>query len=472
MAIDLDIEICENCDEETSYRVVFDQAAKGAFGEIKPVVQDGRIIYDVSCGDPEKVSFESMRDLGAILVRAGEGKDVMVVDALALHVLNDKSPGYRSAIFEGAYLAAYKFEKYKSESKKVSKKPLEKLIVKLAPGGATKFEPALRRAKAVIEGVYLARDLVNEPPSKMTPTAFAEVARTVAEANGLEIRVWNEDDAKRERLGGLLGVAQGSVEPPRLIRLHYTPATTSGETKRVALVGKGITFDSGGLSIKSASGMMTMKTDMSGAAAVLSAMASLASLGSPFEVYGYMALTENMPSGSAQKPGDILTTRLGKTIEVLNTDAEGRLVLADALTLAVEDGAEEILDIATLTGACVVALGVEIAGILGNNDELVGRVIRAGADAGESLWHLPLPEKYKKHIESEVADMKNIGAVGQAGTLSAGLLLKEFIGDVPWVHLDIAGPARSDVDSGCFSKGGTGFGVRTICEWLTEGSWA
>jgi leucyl aminopeptidase len=302
----------------------------------------------------------------------------------------------------------------------------------------------------------------------MTPRHLEAVARQVAEDNGLTINVMDEIAIANEGLGGLAGVAAGSDEPPRLIELAYEPAGGAARAT-VVLVGKGITFDSGGLSLKTGEGMMTMKCDMGGAAAVISAMSAMPAVAPKVRVVGLAACTENLPSGKAIKPGDVLKIRNGKTVEVLNTDAEGRLVLADALSLAVEAEPDAIIDLATLTGACVVALGREIAGLMGNDDDLVEQVSAAAERAGEPMWHLPLPDRYRKHIDSDVADIKNIGATGQAGTLSAGLFLKEFVDDRPWVHLDIAGPAfRSEGEDGYLAKGGTGFGVRTLLELVSN----
>jgi leucyl aminopeptidase len=278
-----------------------------------------------------------------------------------------------------------------------------------------------------------------------------------------------------EHLGGLLGVARGSTEPPRLVRADYIPEGPiegGGRVPHVVLVGKGITFDSGGLSLKSAGGMETMKTDMGGAAAVLAAFDAAALLGVPIRMTVLTPMTENMPGGRAVKPGDVLTARNGKTIEVLNTDAEGRLVLADALSLAAELEPDAIIDLATLTGAAVAALGTGIAALMGTDEALQDELRRASKRAGESLWPLPLPDEYRNHIDSEVADMKNIGRAGQAGSISAALLLREFVGDSPWAHLDIAGPARSDEDARYLSKGGTGFGVRTLVALLSSPAFA
>jgi leucyl aminopeptidase len=274
--------------------------------------------------------------------------------------------------------------------------------------------------------------------------------------------VLDEAAIKRLKLGGLLGVNRGSTNPPRFVKLEYVPAKRA--KGNLALVGKGVTFDSGGLSLKPADGMETMKTDMSGAAAVLSAMSVLGAAGCPIKVTGYIPLTDNMPSGSAVKPGDVLRIRNGKTVEVLNTDAEGRLILADALSLAVEDGPEAIVDLATLTGACMVALGPDIAGLFASHEGW-GHQVKAAADrTAESMWPMPMPEFYKQLIVSDVADIKNSGAGRYGGAITAALFLKEFVGSTPWVHLDIAGPARAASDGAYNRKGGTGFAVRSLVE--------
>ena len=312
----------------------------------------------------------------------------------------------------------------------------------------------------------LARDLVNEPPSSLTPEKFAAVfIERFADVEEVSVEVWDHQRIVSERLGGLLAVSEGSTQPPRLVRIEYKPAdplVIEGKVPHLALVGKGITFDSGGLSLKTATGMETMKTDMSGAAVVLSAVDAAAAPGARIRITALAPLTENMPGGSAIKPGDVLTTRSGKTIEVLNTDAEGRLVLADGLTLAAEVEPDAIIDVATLTGAAVVALGSEIGGLFGNDDRLIDQVRAAGDGPASHCWPLPLPDDYRSHIDSSIADMRNIGRPGEAGSISAAMLLREFVADVSWAHLDIAGPARSDENSRYLTKGGTGFGVRTL----------
>jgi leucyl aminopeptidase len=422
----------------------------------------GQLAIAVGLGAREKsLDAEDVRRIGAALAGAAKKCTSLAIELSGIASTQLSAVEVARALGEGAGLASYHFDRFKTEA---TKDRLERVIVvSSAPGLAD----AASAANAVVEVVSLCRDLVNTPAGDLSPSDFASIAEDVAARVGLGIEVFKKDKITEERLGGLLGVAAGSAQPPRFVRLSYEPEGVTNPPT-VALVGKGITFDSGGLSIKPASSMMTMKDDMSGAAAVLSTMAACGRLGVKVRVLGYMPLTENMPGDAATRPGDILRIRNGKTIEVLNTDAEGRLVLADALSLAVEEQPDAIIDLATLTGACVVALGKEIAGLLGNDDALIAAVERAGAAAGEALWELPIPAGYHDHIDSDVADMKNIGATGQAGSLSAALLLQEFVGEVPWVHLDIAGPAFTEKNKHYVRKGGTGFGVRTLLALLDD----
>ncbi|MEA2828690.1 MAG: leucyl aminopeptidase [Actinomycetota bacterium] len=433
---------------------------EGKVGETMtlPGTAGGATVVAVGVGDPAKITAETLRRSAASLVKA-VWRDARVATTLLAAAPATMPPALAAqAVAEGALLASYRFTTYQSDPKGCR---IETLAV---VGEGTEADQGIQRGVRVARAVALARDVVNEPAGAMTPRRLAEIATQVAEDEGLQIEVLDEIAIVNEGLGGLAGVAQGSDEPARLIRLTYDPP---GATATLALVGKGITFDSGGLSIKTAEGMETMKTDKSGAAAVLGAMSAIPALALlddlAVKVIAIIPTTENMPGGAAIKPGDVLKIRNGKTVEVLNTDAEGRLVLADGLSLAVEAGVDAILDLATLTGACVVALGRRIAGLMGNDEGWMAQVREASERAGESVWPLPLPEEYRKLIDSDVADVKNIGG-RYAGALTAGLFLKEFVGDVPWAHLDIAGPARSDDDEGYLSKGGTGFGVRTILE--------
>ncbi len=432
----------------------------GKLGETLPLLaDDGTTILAVGVGRAEAVTADTIRRAAASAVKRSWHARRLATTLLAA-APSESQKEAAQALAEGVTLGAYHFIGYKSAGSPCA---LESVAV-VGRGGAA-VKRALDRGAIIASATCMARDLVNEPPGKKTPRRLEEVAREIAEREGLAISVLDEVAIESEGLGGIMGVAAGSDEPARLLELTYEPP---GARSTVVLVGKGITFDSGGLSLKTGEGMMAMKTDMSGAAAVLAAMSVLPKLAPKVKVIGLAACTENMPSGKATKPGDVLKIRNGKTVEVLNTDAEGRLVLADGLSLAVEAGADAIIDIATLTGACVVALGREIGGVMGNNDDWMAQVEAAADRAGEAVWRLPLPDRYRKQLDSEVADLRNIGTAGQAGTLTAGLFLKEFVGDVPWAHLDIAGPARSDSDDGYLSKGGTGFAVRTVVEAITS----
>lgn len=306
-----------------------------------------------------------------------------------------------------------------------------------------------------------ARDLVNMPAIDKPPLTFATLAGERAEQAGADVEVIAGDRLIEERLNGLRAVGAGSSRPPCMLAIHHAPKKPKA---RLAFVGKGIVFDSGGLSIKPAGSMETMKDDMAGAAAVSAAAIAIAQLDIPVEVHAFSAIAENLPGGNAQRPGDVIRYRNGKTVEVLNTDAEGRLVLADALCLAAELEPDLIVDMATLTGAMTVALGQKIAGIFGNDQESIDRVLQAAESAGERVWPMPLPDDYRTDIDSPIADMKNTGKDRFGGSISAALFLREFVGDARWVHVDIAGPAFVDDAEHYIPKGGTGFGVRTLVE--------
>ncbi len=430
-------------------------------------------------GGADGIDLDRWRKASAALVRsAGEG-------GTAALVLPADPPGgtaaeVAAAVAEGAVLAAYRFGR-RSEPKPP---PVDRVVLVVAPAGPYGADDDLvvgaRRGARTARAVTFARDLINTPASELTPSRLVE--RVVDELAGqprTTVEVWDEERIATERLGGLLGVSRGSVEPPRFVAATYEPdaaatddpaAGRSDRVPHVVLVGKGITFDSGGLSLKTADGMTTMKTDMSGAAIVLGALSACADLGVRVRVTALAPITENMPGGAAIKPGDVLTIRNGLTIEVLNTDAEGRLVLADALSLAaeMEPAPDAVIDVATLTGAATVALGTGMAALFGSDDTLVGRLRTAGARTGERLWPMPMPEDYADHIESDIADMKNIGKAGQAGAISAALILQRFTGGLPWAHLDIAGPGRSAETAGYLSKGGTAFGLRTLLALLED----
>lgn len=320
--------------------------------------------------------------------------------------------------------------------------------------------PNLLAGQILGESINLTRRLVNEPPCALDPESFSGIARNVASECGLEIEVWDAERLTRERCGAMLAVAQGSSRPPRLVIMNYRGADSASPV--LGLVGKGVTFDSGGLSIKPTDGMKTMKCDMAGAATVLGAMRAIALLKIPVNVSGYCGLVENMVSGDSFKLGDVLRARNGKTIEVLNTDAEGRLVLADVLDVATERGVARIVDLATLTGACVVALGTDVAGAMSNDQPWCDTVLNAAREAGEPLWQLPMFKEFADQIKSEVADLKNVGEGRWGGAITAAKFLEEFVAGRPWVHLDIAGPAFLESAKPWMDAGGSGAFVRTL----------
>jgi len=364
------------------------------------------------------------------------------------------------ALLEGIALAGYRFEKYKSKKEGNSNR-LREFTVLSSKGIAAKV---VRTAAAFANGTVLARDLINMPACDCTPRYLVARARSIARNGNLKVQIFDKTRLKKLGAGALLSVSQGSVEPPYLIKLTYRPKKKRARV--ISLVGKGVTFDSGGLSIKSAEGMAAMKCDMSGAAAVLGAMQAVSTLKPNVEVRGYVPATENMINGRATRPGDVVKAMSGKTIEILNTDAEGRLILSDALCLAERDGADVIIDLATLTGACMVALGSDYAGLFCDDDKVTELLTVAGDAAGERLWRMPLAKEYVHQIKSSVADIRNIGDGRMGGAITAALFLKEFISKTPWAHLDIAGPAFVDREKGMVLKGGTGFGVRTLVRYV------
>ncbi len=416
---------------------------------------DAPAVLLIGVGDPAGLDTARVRRVSAAAARrAARAARVGTTLLEAVPAAADR-PAAAQALAEGFALGAYRYLAHKSRPEP----PAISEVVVLGRGGS-RVHAALERGAIVADAVAWARDMVNTPAGEKSPAAFARAAQARLRGRGVRVEVMDPAAIRAARLGGVLGVGQGSRQSPRFVKVTYAPA---GARHSLALVGKGVVFDSGGLSLKTASGMETMKTDMSGAAAVVAVMSVLAELGVRQRVVGYVPLVENMPSGSAMRPGDVLRIRNGTTVEVLNTDAEGRLILADALSLAVEDGADAIVDLATLTGACMVALGEQIAGLMGSHDRWRDQVRAAAERAGERVWPLPLPPEYRRQLDSEVADLKNIGG-SYGGALTAGLFLREFVGDVPWAHLDIAGPARASGDDGETVKGGTGFGVRTLIE--------
>jgi len=421
----------------------------------------------IGLGKKKDFSEEVVRRVAAISVN--EAKKIQAKKIVS--VLHGAGNGGLSAkvcakaMVEGAILAAYDFNKHKSDKKNHVAEIFE--IITHDSHHAREAEKGIELGRIYAESTVCIRDLVNEPASHMRPIDLVNAAKVVAQSSKGKIKIKIFDHAALARMGanGILSVARGSDHEPFMVHLTYKPV---GAKKKIALVGKGVTYDSGGISLKPSDAMITMKCDMSGAAVVIGAFSVLTKLAPKVEVHGIFAVCENMPSGRALVPGDVVKTMSKKTVEILNTDAEGRVTLADTLFYASKLQPTMIIDLATLTGACVSALGEEVAGVMTNKPELVQKILAAAKEAGEKMWEMPLEENYKSLIKSEVADLKNIGGK-YGGVLTAGLFLQEFVGETPWVHIDIAGPAYAEREFAPYAKrGGTGFGVRTILEMIKE----
>jgi leucyl aminopeptidase len=419
----------------------------------------------IGLGKEEKFNSNRLRETSGTVARYLKGKRVRSV---ALVMPNKMDPETAALnLTEGLLLGLFESDTYKT---KEQDSPLfsEFLIVGEAQAQSA-MERGAERGKITGESVNFARELINEPSSDLTPKDMAERARVMASKTGLAVEILGEDQMRQLSMGSLLGVSKGSAEEACLIVLKYEHPD-AGDQETVALVGKGITFDSGGISIKPSEGMEKMKYDMAGAAAVMGAMRAIGLLKPKARVVGVMACSENMPSGTAIKPGDVLRSMSGKTIEVINTDAEGRLVLADAITYAKQKlDAKRVVDIATLTGACTIALGNVYAGLLGNDDQMLEELKSAGQKSGERLWQLPLDEEYGEQLRSDIADLKNTGG-RPAGTITGAYFIKEFAGDTPWAHLDIASTAWNGEKKPYLCKGPTGMGVRTFVNWILDRS--
>ncbi|GAB4389679.1 MAG: leucyl aminopeptidase [Thermodesulfovibrionales bacterium] len=435
---------------------------KGKRNEVSVLRAQGglaaRRVALLGLGKKEEFSAERLRQAGG---SAASHLAKLGLKDMALSTRNIQGPGLSPAHFaEGALISLYRFGRYKSEGEKPS-------LAKLTVLSGDKLGPALRWAEALARAVHFAMDLVNSPSNDMTPSALARAAGSI---KGVSVRVINREEAKRLGMGAYLSVARGSAEPPKFIVATYRGPAGRGAGKRpagpqVALVGKSITFDSGGISLKPSEGMEKMKYDMAGGAAVLGALMAASEERLPVHAVGILPAAENLPGGTASKPGDIVRAIGGKTIEIVNTDAEGRLALADAIGYAIRLKPGAIIDIATLTGACSVALGNEAMALMGNDEALIGKVEAASAESAERVWRMPLFEEYGEYIESDVADLKNSG--GKSGSLvTAGYFLKEFASGVPWVHLDIASTAWTDKAKPYLPKGATGAGVRLLASLL------
>ncbi|MFO1518654.1 MAG: leucyl aminopeptidase [bacterium] len=439
---------------------------KGKAGEIKVFHTHHKIkapyVFIVGLGESKKFNLEFLRKAAGKLAQAAEGLKAKKVVFNAPETCKDLSSPEEiaQALTEGFVLGTYRFTRYKS--KKENGATLSQVLLTTASSSEkAALTKGISVGQIVSQATNYTRDLINTPAADKPPEFLAREAQKIP---GIRTRVFKISDLKRMGMGGILGVGKGSRFPPVLIEMVYRP---SGKPKkRIALVGKGVTFDSGGLSLKPAKSMETMKDDMSAAATLLGVMKTLKALKPKVEVRAYIPSAENMPGGGAMRPGDVLKMHNGKTVEVLNTDAEGRLILADALAYAAKQKPDWMINLATLTGACLVALGDLYSAILGNNPELIQKMIDTGKKAGENLWELPLVEDYKEEMKSSVADIQNIGGP-YGGTINGGLFLQEFVDDIPWAHIDIAGPSWANKPWAYAPKGGTGIMVRTLCRLLT-----
>ncbi len=419
-------------------------------------------LFLFGAGKKEKFDLAGLRRLCGAIARTLRSKSI--VDFCILKQSAFDSAEAAQAVVEGVILSQFDIARYKSE--KEEKPPLERIwLVGADMARKAAIVQSIERGRVIAEAQNFARLLINEPSNKMTPSILAERVEEMAKRFGLEVEVLGRDQIEALGMGAFLSVARGSEEPPKLIVLTYTPKDREHASRVIGLVGKGITFDTGGISLKPPEGMEKMKYDMSGGASVIAAMQAIAQLKPKVKVVGVVPATENMPGGRAQKPGDVHTALSGKTIEVINTDAEGRLVLADGLCYARKLGATHLIDLATLTGAVSIALGDVRAGVLGNNQKWVHAILRAAEHCGEKLWELPMDEEYGELIKSKIADLKNTGG-RQASTITAAKFLEAFVGDSPWVHFDIAGTEWLEEEKPYCSSGPTGVGIRTVIETI------
>ncbi len=439
---------------ETEFKGKEGSSAVSRVGAGSPV----RKIILVGLGKADAFQPDTLRRIGAAIARLAK-KEKSKTLGISLPVWNHAPDATAGAIAEGILLALHKDNRFKSEPED-KETPLERVDLL----GLAGQEEAITRAQFLSSGVILARELVAAPPNECTPMTMAQTAQAIASNHNLQLEILEQEECEKLGMGAFLGVAKASDMPPKFIHLTYKPEGTP--RRKLAIIGKGLTFDSGGLNIKGAgSGIETMKMDMGGAAATLGAAKAIGQLKPDVEVHFISAVTENMISGHAMHPGDILKASNGKTIEVNNTDAEGRLTLADALVFAEKLGVDAIVDLATLTGACVIALGDEIAGLFTPNDTVAQELLQASEKAGEKLWRMPMEEKYFEGIKSPIADLKNTGP-RPGGSITAALFLKQFIQETPWAHLDIAGPVWTDKENGVNNSGATGYGVRTLVNWV------
>jgi leucyl aminopeptidase len=439
---------------------------KGGLGEILIIHTMGKLaakrVLVIGLGQQAKADVQSIQRASAIAARRLQETGARTI-ALAIDLENARASTEQSvqAQIEGALLGVYTFRAYQTAEKE--QRGITHIQVLIDESYKAQAEGVINKAKILAEATNTARDLINEPPNVLTPTELAQRAVAMAKQTGLAYEVFDRAKIAELGMGGLIGVSQGSAQPPHFIVLQYRGAPENPQT--IGLVGKGITFDTGGISIKPAENMDEMKGDMGGAAAVFGAMQAIASLKPHINVTGLIPTCENMPSGTAYRPGDILRILNGKTIEILNTDAEGRLILADALSYAVKQGLSPIIDLATLTGGIVVALGSVMTGLFSNNESLTNEIIKAGRRAGEKYWPMPLDDEYQEMIKSDIADIKQTGG-RWASSVTAAKMLEHFVADTQWAHLDIAGTSAVESKKPYQEKGGTGVGVRTLTELI------
>jgi leucyl aminopeptidase len=432
-----------------------------------------RRVLVLGAGDRSEFQPTSCRDLAAQAIKTAmrTGSRTVCIAGPTLTAKHHEAQVQHAV--EGAVLGTYRFRRYLSEDPDAGREVTE-VILAPDPRGKTKgsagrtraLNAAVERGQAVADGICVARDLINEPAAYMTPAQMAAEARKLGKRRGVTVKVLSRKECEKLGMGMFLAVSQGSEQEPKFIHITYAPSKKP--KKRIAIIGKGVTFDSGGYSIKPSTAMEDMKLDMSGAAAVIGAMGAIARIGSEYEIHAIAACCENLISGRAYKLGDVLTSMDGTTVEINNTDAEGRLTMGDALTYArTKIEPDEMFDLATLTGACMIALGPHTAAVMSGDDKLAQRWLAAAEAAGESMWRMPLEKKLRKQLDSPIADMRNTGE-RYGGAITAGLFLQTFVKDVPWVHIDIAGPAFTGGETPTTTRGGTGFGVATLVEYLTH----
>lgn len=448
--------------------VIGNEKFEGKFGEMYLLPTYGKIAAEkvliVGLGKNKDFTPNRLREVSAKVIKKCQklGNAKKVISVLHGAGIGGYNPEVSARmITEGTLIGAYSFDKYKSEKR--PQKVDEFVIIDMVDENCKLAKSGIKKGKIIASALNFARDLSNEQPNYATPTKLAEVAKSFKD---LDVKIYDKEEIEIMGMGAFLGVAKGSSQPPKFIHMRYQPKTAQkAGMRKIALIGKGICFDSGGLDIKPPSSMLNMKDDMSGAAAILGVMSVLKDLKPNCEIHGLIAACENMPGCSAYKPGDILTAKNGKTIEVDNTDAEGRLTLADALCYACELDVEEVVDVATLTGACVVALGSVASGIMGNHQPTIDKLIKCANAGGEKMWQLPMFDEYKESLHSDVADMKNTGS-RMGGAQTAGIFLQNFVKKVHWAHIDVAGTAFIEKPMNEFCKGATGAGVRTLINYI------